>query len=324
MGKVKVGSKSYFKRYQVKFRRRRKNLTDYQQRRRLINQDKNKYNTPKHRLVVRTTNKDIICQIIAATTTHDEVLCCAYSHELPRYGVEVGLTNYAAAYCTGLLLARRMLKKIGLDKYYKGAEEVTGEVQWNSLEELEDVEWEDGSERRAFRCYLDVGLARTTTGARIFGALKGAVDGGLDVPLSPKRYPGSEPVEKDSDDEDADEDAGVNPEMHRNYIFGQHVADYMRRLKEGDGDELPADPEKYQKQFANYIKKNIGPDDLEQMYMDCHEKIRADPSPAPKKQRDIASLKTYRRMAKKTLAQRKADVRAKIKAAQEAAMEADD
>ena len=35
-------------------------------------------------------------------------MCAAYSHELPHYGVKVGLTNYAAAYCTGLLLARRV------------------------------------------------------------------------------------------------------------------------------------------------------------------------------------------------------------------------
>lgn len=41
-----------------------------------------------------------------------------------------------------------------------------------------------------FRCYLDVGLARTTTGARVFGAMKGAVDGGLNVPHSIKRFPG--------------------------------------------------------------------------------------------------------------------------------------
>ena len=40
----------------------------------------------------------------------------------------------------------------------------------------------------AFRCYLDVGLARTTTGARIFGAMKGAVDGDLNIPHSVKRY----------------------------------------------------------------------------------------------------------------------------------------
>lgn len=36
------------------------------------------------------------------------IVCAAYSHELPKYGVSVGLTNYAAAYCTGLLLARRV------------------------------------------------------------------------------------------------------------------------------------------------------------------------------------------------------------------------
>lgn len=35
-----------------------------------------------------------------------------------------------------------------------------------------------------------MGLARTTTGARVFGAMKGAVDGGLNVPHSVKRFPG--------------------------------------------------------------------------------------------------------------------------------------
>lgn len=75
-------SKAYFKRYQVKYKRRRgirsslwlwklhvisiirlllkyspcvfaDGKTDYRARIRLINQDKNKYNTPKYRLVVR-------------------------------------------------------------------------------------------------------------------------------------------------------------------------------------------------------------------------------------------------------------------------------
>ena len=56
-------NKAYFKRYQVKFRRRREGKTDYFARKRLCVQDKNKYNTPKYRLVVRITNKDIIAQI---------------------------------------------------------------------------------------------------------------------------------------------------------------------------------------------------------------------------------------------------------------------
>jgi len=37
------------------------------------------------------------------------------------------LTNYAAAYATGLLLARRLLKKLGLDSLYEGTTEVNGD-----------------------------------------------------------------------------------------------------------------------------------------------------------------------------------------------------
>ncbi len=48
---------------QVKYKRRRVGKTDYRARLRLVTQDKNKYNTPKYRLVVRFTNKDIICQV---------------------------------------------------------------------------------------------------------------------------------------------------------------------------------------------------------------------------------------------------------------------
>jgi large subunit ribosomal protein L5e len=164
MGFVKVvKNNAYFKRFQVKFARRRQNKTDYYARQRLITQDKNKYKTPKYRLVVRITNRDIICQIFAADLTHDSCLAVAYSHELPRYGVKFGLTNYAAAYCTGLLLARRVNKKYGLE--YKGNTEVDGNDY--------NVE-ADESGKAPFKALLDVGLARTTTGARIFGALKGA------------------------------------------------------------------------------------------------------------------------------------------------------
>ncbi|KAJ8300376.1 hypothetical protein KUTeg_021895 [Tegillarca granosa] len=162
MGFVKVvKNKAYFKRFQVKFRRRREGRTDFFARKRLVVQEKNKYNTPKYRMIVRFTNKDIICQIAYARIEGDMIMCCAYAHELPRYGVKVGLTNYAAAYCTGLLLARRGQTEVDGDEYY-----------------VEDADGESGT----FRCFLDVGLHRTTTGARVFGAMKGAADGGLDIP----------------------------------------------------------------------------------------------------------------------------------------------
>jgi large subunit ribosomal protein L5e len=121
-----VKNKQYFKRYQVKFKRRREGKTDYYARKRLTVQDKNKYNTPKYRMIVRLSNKDITCQIAFSRIDGDRIICAAYSHELPKYGVSVGLTNYAAAYCTGLLLARRLLKKLRLDKLYPGTDEVTG------------------------------------------------------------------------------------------------------------------------------------------------------------------------------------------------------
>ncbi|KAL2456416.1 60S ribosomal protein L5-2 [Abeliophyllum distichum] len=155
-------SKAYFKRFQVKYKRRREGKTDYRARIRLINQDKNKYNTPKYRFVVRFTNQDIIAQIVSASIAGDIVMAAAYARELPRYGLEVGLTNYAAAYCTGLLLARRVLKMLEMDDEYEGNVDATGE----------DYSVEPAESRRPFRALLDVGLIRTTTGNRVFGALK--------------------------------------------------------------------------------------------------------------------------------------------------------
>jgi len=255
-----VKNKAYFKRYQVKYRRRREGKTDYFARKRLCVQDKNKYNTPKYRMIVRFTNKDIICQIAYAKIEGDAIICAAYAHELPRYGVKVGLTNYAAAYCTGLLLARRLLKSLKLDEIYTGTEEVNGDEYY--------VESEDG-EPGAFRCYLDVGLARTTTGARIFGALKGAADGGLDIPHSVKRFPGY------------DHEAGeFNAEVHRNHIFGKHVSDYMSMLSEED-------EEQYKRQFSQYIKNGIEPAGVEGMYVKAHAAIREDPAAKEKVEKEI-------------------------------------
>ena len=65
------------------------------------------------------------------------------------------------------------LRQFGLNEIYSGVSEADGEDY-----SVEDIDGQPG----AFRCYLDIGLARTSTGAKIFGCLKGAVDGGLDIP----------------------------------------------------------------------------------------------------------------------------------------------
>merc|ERR1712159_180333 len=132
MGFVKVvKNKAYFKRFQVKWRRRREGKTDYYARKRLITQDKNKYMTPKYRFVVRTSNSRIVCQVTKALLVGDHVMCQATSDELVRYGLPsiktksgktqgVMRTNYAAAYATGLLCARRLLSNLGLADDYEG------------------------------------------------------------------------------------------------------------------------------------------------------------------------------------------------------------
>lgn len=53
-------------------------------------QDKNKYNTPKYRLVVRFSNRYCTAQIVYATIEGDKVLAAATSRELERYGLKVG------------------------------------------------------------------------------------------------------------------------------------------------------------------------------------------------------------------------------------------
>lgn len=278
-------SKAYFKRYQVKYKRRREGKTDYRARIRLINQDKNKYNTPKYRFVVRFTNKDITAQIISASIAGDIVLASAYAHELPRYGLEVGLTNYAAAYCTGLLLARRVLKMLEMDAEYEGHVEATGE----------DYSVEPTENRRPFRALLDVGLVKTTTGNRVFGALKGSLDGGLDIPHSEKRFAG---FSKDSKQLDA--------EVHRKYIYGGHVAAYMRTLMEDE-------PEKYQSHFCEYIKRGIEADNLEELYKKVHAAIRADPNQKKSEKKPPAEHKRYN-LKKLTYEERKARLVERLKA----------
>jgi len=291
-----VKNKAYYKRFQVKFRRRRESKTDYFARKRLVTQDKNKYQSPKYRFVVRFTNSDIICQIFSTDLDHDHCVAAAYAHELKRYGLKVGFTNYAGAYATGLLLARRVNHKFGLNELYEGKTEVDGA----DYDINEDIKEEENS---PFKANLDVGLKRTTTGARLFGALKGATDGGLSIPHNDRRFPGSGKAEEGKKWE-------PDPDKHREYIFGIHVANYMRKLKK-------AGEEGYSKQFKRYIDAKVGPDDIEGAYAAVHKGIRADPGKKrdakelghwkvrkePKK--DGAKYKAKRQTTKLTLSQRK-------------------
>ncbi|KAJ1611863.1 60S ribosomal protein L5 [Cryptosporidium canis] len=300
MAFVKVlKNKAYFSRYQVKPRRRREGKTDYQARRAMISQDKTKYNSPKYRFVVRLTNTRVICQIIYATIEGDRVICSADSTELPRYGIPVGLANFSAAYCTGLLCARRVLKQLDMDKIFTGVGEITGD-DYHVEEEAED--------RRPFKCILDVGLTRTTSGNRVFAAMKGAADGGIYIPHSPNRFPGFTKGENGAED-------SFDAEVLKDRILGKHISNYMTEMQEDD-------PEKYKSHFSQYIKAGITADKLADMYKNAVKAIHADPSRQKKPARQVTrtrvgnTIKTeksqYVRHVKLTNQQRKERVQKKI------------
>lgn len=122
-----------------------------------------------------------------------------------RTVVRMGLTPYSItpAYATGLLVARRALTKLGLADKYEGQSEPDGTLQLTEP-------MEDGP--RPFKCFLDVGLKRTSTGARVFGAMKGASDGGIYIPHSEKRFPGYDPEAKELD-----------AETLQKYIYGGEI-----------------------------------------------------------------------------------------------------
>jgi large subunit ribosomal protein L5e len=259
-----IKGRSYFKRFQTKFRRRREARTDYYVRRKLIMQDKNKYDSKKYRFVVRKTNTKIICQVAYATPNGDRIMAEAKSTELVRYGLTAGLANYAASYATGLLCARRLLKSLKLDDLYKGVDEVDGNV----FDVYEQDQVDD--KKRPFKAILDIGITSTTTGNRCFGAMKGASDGGVYIKHNNKRFPGfkiklpEEKGEKRTETFEAD--------AHRAKIFGLNIEEYMDKLEEED-------KAKYTKQFSKWDKclKDTKLDSVEELYKKIHDEIRKNP-----------------------------------------------
>ena len=123
----------------------------------------NRYNTPKYRFVVRFSNKNVTCQIAYATVTGDVVVAAAFSRELPRYGLKVGLTNYAATYATGLLLARRVLAKFGLAETYKGQVGTPHDEQPCTLDGRDDMYMSPGFEQNCHVTCLQQCLRHTLT-----------------------------------------------------------------------------------------------------------------------------------------------------------------
>lgn len=157
----------------------------------------------KSRLVVRITNQHTIAQIINVKVNGDETVVSAHSNELKNMGWLGSGKNTSAAYLTGFLLGKKALKA-----------GITAAV-------------------------LDIGLKSSTKGARIFAALKGAVDAGLKVPHGDV----------------------ILPQEDR--IRGEHVAAYAESLSD---DEV-------EKKFSQYIKNGLSPKDLPDHFDSIKQKI---------------------------------------------------
>ena len=327
MAFVKVLKNSaYCSRYQTKNRRRREGKTDYQARRRLVFQDKNKYDTKKYRFAVRRTNRRIICSIIYATLKGDRTMTSADSAELKRFGITAGLTSYSAAYATGLLCARRLLKEKKMDTMFVGQTKVDGALY--SIKHDANCK----AERRAFQANLDVGLVRTTTGNRVFGAMKGANDGGIHVPHKEKRFPGFRVIKAEVQtnkrgkklEEQEKNKSEFKVEVHKDHIMGKHVQDYYDQLKKADANRL-------KKQFSQWTKclEAAKAKNMMELWQKAHAAIRANPDrvkPARKNKpvREVVSKapqlvfknskgQKWLRSRKTSHAQKKALVASKIK-----------
>ncbi|CAF3370248.1 unnamed protein product [Rotaria sp. Silwood1] len=94
--------------------------------------------------------------------------------------------------------------------------------------------------------------------------------------ISTRRFPG---YSREGKKFDAD--------VHRQHIFGLHVANYMTSLKDEN-------PDLYAKQFSRFVKAGIEPSSFEALYKAAHAAIRADPSPSPKKQKKADAPKPKR------------------------------
>jgi large subunit ribosomal protein L18 len=136
-------------------RRRRENRTNYKKRLILL-----KGSSP--RLVIRKTNRYLILQIVESLHAQDKIISSVTTKELLKHGWpeknKGSLKSLSAAYLCGLLLGKKT----------KGLK---------------------------MRIILDSGLVPSTSGSRIYAAVKGIADSGLDITFNEKVVPSKERIE---------------------------------------------------------------------------------------------------------------------------------
>lgn len=136
------------------FRRRKAGLTDYRRRLKLLRGD-------KPRAVVRVSNTRVTCQIVDWAAHGDLVKATVTGSDLTKkYGWPEGFSQKSvpACYLTGFAIGKASLSM--------GCKEAV----------------------------LDIGLAGSTPGGRVFSALKGMIDAGMDIPHGEEVLPSDERI----------------------------------------------------------------------------------------------------------------------------------
>lgn len=88
----------------IQFTRKRKRVTNYRTRLKLLL-------SGKERLVIRKTSRSIIVQLTKFDEKGDLVVTSASSNQLKKHGWQLGTKNIPAAYLTGLLAGKLALTK---------------------------------------------------------------------------------------------------------------------------------------------------------------------------------------------------------------------
>jgi len=89
---------------------------------------------------------------------------------------------------------------------------------------------------------LDIGLQTSVKGSSLYAFAKGIIDSGIKLNVNSKVIPSEDRIK------------------------GAHIANYAKILKEKD-------PEKYNKQFSNYLKNELAPEKLVEHFEDVKKKI---------------------------------------------------
>lgn len=155
----------------------------------------------KPRLVVRRSLQHVYTQLTVYHPQGDRVLVSANSKELQKqYGYKLHGKNLCSAYLVGFLLGKKALD--------------------NKIQEA----------------VLDMGLAASTKGSRIYAVVQGSLDAGLKIPSGKEILP--------------------SPER----VLGKHIQQHLEHARGN--------------QFAQYRKTGLKPEDIPKHIVEVKNKIQ--------------------------------------------------